>query len=467
MPDTPNKEAASAAPANNAPAATPSSEQKVLSTAISRLTGRAPKTDETPPSPASNETKKEGAATPVVEAPAAAAGAAATPAAAQPAAAADASKATDRVRKVSAAPTAPAQTAAPSAEEIAREVVRQQQVQKPAPTEDDHNLAPEDRQELELASYAATKKEDRYKDLPGKLKGYFKKRDELLVTKASELGGADSAEFREYLESEDYKMFVRANRPGFHRGDRAELERSKIEEDALAKADLRVKATEQKLQRQINEVKLAPVIEATVNSAVSDLLQLEDEVVQAYKADPNKALAERKLEAQEVENAAVALRLASSEYLKIHHNLVDPNPKNPLHTFLDNFISNQGVLLDQKPEAERKRDGKLLVSPERFHELEKQGKADGYTTFSDADVITMLTTFSKKLLPTGLDGVRKSIEGSGYQRVKKAPTDDAQKGAESTDVSSPKASASRSPGPSEKPAVAVPRHIALLTGRKS
>lgn len=467
MPDTPAPVAVATPPA--APAK-PTADTTVVKTAIARLTGRSPAApagssaqpaDEKPaatPAPAPAPGDKPPGDKPPGEPPAAAAAPAPAPEAG--------AKGAERVRKVAPAPAPPA----PTAEEIAKataEELRKQPApppdKKPAPP----SLAPEDQQELELAAYAAGKKKDRYAGMDEKLTTYFKKRDDLLMAKATELGGADGPEFREYLESEEYKVFVRSNRPAFHRGDRSELERAKIRDEANADADQRLSGTRRELERKINEVKLAPVIESRVNAAISELLAVDDEVVKSYQTDPAKALTEQKLEAQEVENAAVGLRVAVAEYLQIHNNLKDPDPKNPLHSFLDTFITNQGAILDQKPEAERVRDGKILVSPGRFYELEKSGKAKGYATFDDTDVVTMLTTFSKGLLPENLKAIRSTIKASGYERVAKPASGDAPPAADEGAPPSPRAGASRAPGPSDKPPAGKPRHIALLTGRKS
>lgn len=467
MPDTPAPVAVATPPAATATAtpAKPTADTTVVKTAIARLTGRSPAApagspaqpaDEKPvatPAPAAGDK-------PPGEPPAAAAAPAPAPEAG--------TKGADRVRKVAPAATPPA-TPAPTAKEIAAATAEEMRKQAAPPAEKPAapNLAPEDQQELELAAYAAGKKKDRYAGMDEKLTAYFKKRDDLLMAKATELGGADGPEFREYLESEEYKVFVRSNRPAFHRGDRSELERAKIRDEANADADQRLAGTRRELERKIDEVKLAPVIESRVNAAISELLAVDDEAVKSYQADPAKALTEQKLEAQEVENAAVGLRVAVAEYLQIHNNLKDPDPKNPLHSFLDTFITNQGAILDQKPEAERVRDGKILVSPGRFYELEKAGKAKGYATFDDTDVVTMLTTFSKGLLPENLKAIRSTIKASGYERVAKPASGDAPPAADEGAPPSPRAGASRAPGPSDKPPTGKPRHIALLTGRKS
>lgn len=459
MPDAPA--AAPAATDKSTPSATPPvDDKKIVNTAIARLTGRTP--DAAPPAEA---------AKPAAEpAPAASAPSPEKKEEGKPGEAPQEkpkSEATvDRIRKVAAKPAA--QPVMPSADEIAAAVA----AKLPAPkTEDPPKstpapvLAPEDKQELELAEFAAEHKKDKYSDLPSRLTGWFKKRDEFLSTKAAELGGADSPDFREFLEGEEYKNFLRANRPGYQRGDRSEIERARINAEADRRAAEKIRETEQKLQREIDRVKLAPVIERTVNEAVGELLEVEDEVVKAYSADPSTALKTHKIEAQEVEQTAVGLRLATEEYLQIHHGLKDPSADNPLHDFLGRFLVEQGRLLDSKPEAERTRDGLVLVSPQRFAQLDKEGKAAGYATFSDRDVVKMLVTFSKSTLPSRLQGIRKDIESSGYTRV--AASTDTKKDDDETSTPSPKATTSRAPGPSETPPSSVPRHIALLTGRKS
>jgi hypothetical protein len=457
MPDAPNPAAAS-------PAAAPdkTAEEKVLSTAILRITGKKP---EAPAADAPAEKKETPAAAPAAEAkPAEEKKGEATPAAptADPAA-----RVTERLRKVK-AEDAPPPAPAPTAEEIAKATLDETERRRAAAApKDEPALNPEDQQDLELAAYAATKKPDRYAAMPDQLRGYFKKRDELLAAKAQELGGADTPEFTEFLGSEEYKRFVRGNRPGYQRGDHAELRTARIEDAALEKANAKIAEAEAKLKREIAEVKLAPVIEKTVNAAVGSLLAVDDEAVKLYAENPEKALQERPREARIVEQTATGLAAATNEFLRYYNGLVEYDGKNRLHQFIGGFVDKQGELLDRMPEAERTRDGVVLVSPGKFAELHKAGKTAGFATFSDRDIVTMLEKFTADELGKQLKGIRdeveKEIQARGY--VKPATNNANPEGGSEPDAS-PRGATSRAPGPADKPGGGIPRHISLLTGRR-
>ena len=449
-------------------ATTEQKEKQIVSSAIERLTGRKPEKPAEQSTAAATTSENKEATAAKTEATAVAETKKPDPKAVETKAEPKGETAIERARKV--APQAkkqeqPAQQL--SAGDVAAEVLRLQQEQQAkaaaANAPKKPTLAPDDQQELELAEYASGKKKDKYGDLPTKLTEYFQRRDEFLSEKAKEFGGRNSPDFAEFLHGEEYKTFVSDNRPGLTRADRADLERQRIRDEADSRADERVRETERKLRREIDAIKLAPVIEKKVNEALGELLSAEDEAVKAYQADPTKALNEMKLEASEVEQTAAGLRLVTEEYLNIHHGLKDPVQGNAIHDFLDKFVSEQGRQLDAKPEADRVRNGKILVSPIKYYELEKAGKASGYETFSDSDVVTMLANFTKNTLPARLNTIRKDLESSGYRRV--VATDAAKKPVE-TASPSPKAVSSRSPGPSDAKTESVPRHLSLLTGRK-
>jgi hypothetical protein len=455
MPDAPEQAAAKPA----AEAAKPA-DATIVATAIERLTGRTQK-----PETSAAETKPADAA-PAAETKAETKAEEQKPDAKKAAEPAD--KVADRLRKVKPADSTPP-APQPTAEEIAQAAIAEVEKRAAKPKADAPAapaLNPEDQQDLDLAAYAAKKMPGKYAAMPEQLTAYFKKRDEFLSAKAQEFGGADTPEYAEFLGGEDYKRFVRGNRPGFQRGDANELRTARIEDAALEKAEAKIRESERKLERKLAEVELAPVIERTVNSTVKSLLAADDEVVKAYAADPEKALEERPLEAREVEQSAIGLRSATNEFLRYYHGIVDFNPNNKLHEFIEGFVESNGRLLDAMPEAERTRDGKVLVSPAKLAELRKAGKADRFITFNDSDIVTMMETFTAKNLETRLKEIRGGIEKSGYRRV---ATDDAAKPAEKPAedaASSPRSAASRAPGPSDKPAAAVPTHIALLTGKR-
>lgn len=338
--------------------------------------------------------------------------------------------------------------------------------QEPAPAPKP-TLNPDDQAEIELATYASEKLADKYADLPNQMQAWFKARDEFVTAKATELGGAQSQEFKEFLEGDEFKSFVRSNRPALRQGDRTKLEREKIKDEAKAESDKKLAEAEAKWRRELAELKHGPAIKAEVNAAVTDMLTDDDDVITAYRTNPDAALAERPIEAQEIHSIATSIDRSAHEYLRISRGLVDPSPDDKLHKWLDDFLVNQGKVLDSLPVEKRTRDGKVLVSMETYSRVLKTNPSDAgnYQTWNDKDVLTMLSALGKNAIKTSVQKVRTSLEKSGFQRkpVETTKTDDAQTGKAASAAPSPKASTARAPGPSGNPASNErPLHMKVL-----
>jgi hypothetical protein len=334
-------------------------------------------------------------------------------------------------------------------------------------------LSPEDQAEVELATYASTAMPEKYKDLPAQIKAWVQQRDEFIAAKAKELGGAKSQEFKEFLEGDEFKDFIKANRPGFRSGDRSKVEREKIKAEASAETDKKLKTQQKEFERKLAAVQLEPVIKDQVGKTIDLLLEGEDDVLKAYREKPDVTLAERPLEAKEVHTVAVAIQKTADEYLRVSNGLIDPDPKNPLHQWLDQFITDQDARLDKMPAEKRTREGRLLVSHATYDSMKAKDPKSvaNVDVFTPEDVLFMIVANGRATIDGRLQEIRTSIEKSGFKREAPKPaatteTTDAPPG-QKEETQSPKAGASKAPGHKSEASDNVPLHLKILGYKKS
>ena len=158
----------------------------------------------------------------------------------------------------------------------------------------------------------------------------------------------------------------------------------------------------------------------------------------------------------------------TSEYLKIAKGIEDADPSNRTHVLLDRFIEAQGAALERKPEAERTRDGKVLISRARYAEMAqaRDPNISRFATFTDDDIVTMIEEggrlkIRKTLEPIRSTYVRKTAAAAPASQKQEEKKHDAQQkpaaakssGAASAPaaVSSPASSAPQKPASSQKP----------------
>lgn len=366
---------------------------------------------EAPVEPA--ETPAEGEA-PAAETPTPAEGEAAAPAPASEEAPAEVRK----VKKKVAAP-APA-PAPPTAKDIIDGVTAAMRATTTpaapaAVTPDDPAaaLTDFDREEYELARFAEEAMPEKYKGHAAKVIAFAKARDEKIRTIIEKEGEFDA-------NSEEYTEFVRKAKPAFQGADRNRLMREQIERNAAAKAEAKFAEREQRLERKLRAIESTPVIERTVNTVAEQVLAVEDEAVKEFKADPAKAVESNPVEAPIIESVLKDVRDLTSEYLKIAHELTDPDPKNPIHVGLSTFVREQGKRIDALPVEQRTRqDGRVYISRERMIALRraKDPSVENYCELSDNQVVDLIRDLGKTALTTRLTDARTRLEKAGFKRT--------------------------------------------------
>ncbi len=166
---------------------------------------------------------------------------------------------------------------------------------KKAQVKPEENLAPEDLKAVELAAYAAQLDPVKYGDLEKKERDFIAARNAHISQWVQENGvAANSPEFAEYLSSAEYRNFVRANRPAV---DREAIKERMIEERALARARAEQAKQKEEFDRKLKSMELRPVIESVGDEAVAAVLEIDDDAVREFKADPEAARASNPIEA--------------------------------------------------------------------------------------------------------------------------------------------------------------------------
>lgn len=274
-----------------------------------------------------------------------------------------------------------------------------------------------DADEVELAEFAAKTMPDKYAGAGSKALEYINKRDRKISEIIKEEGEFDP-------NSDDYRAFVTQNRPVISVGDRSKLTRERIKQEVMAEATRHFDEKQKEIDRKIRQIESTPKIKHALSESMKTALSVDDDAVKAYLEDPNKSMEDNPFETPVIMHVEKEAQSMTSEFLNIASGLIDPDSSNPLHVKLNEFIENQGKLIDAAPEERRvTSDGKVLVSRSQYARLSAEGSPNlgRYTPLSDSQVTTLMGEYHKNLLSGYLKTNRDRLTKAGYQRAAKAP----------------------------------------------
>lgn len=323
--------------------------------------------------------------------------------------------------------TAPPAGAAPpvTAAEI-RQIVAEG---KPAPTgAAAPEIKPDDRNDLDLAEFAARKHADRYGDLPGKLTKWFETRDQHLVAKAKELGGRDSAEFRDYLKSEDLGRFVRENAPSYQRGDAKKIYEEKLRDEGAETARAALKPELDALSLKQREQELRPIHLQQVANGVVVLLDNKsdqsppDEAIAEFLKAPEAFVAENPIEGGLIVRESNFFRVCMEEALSITSGLKSPIKGNKTHEWLEDFVARKEArLADLNPNGLLMADDKILVTAEQMERLRvaKAPQIARYRLLTPTEIVGMIAVEGQDKIKKELKAERERLQKAGYVRAPK------------------------------------------------
>jgi hypothetical protein len=362
-----------------------------------------------------------------------------------------------RVKKVKDGPTLPAAPAAPTpgdgrtVEQIVRDVLPEITRENATPTA---AVDPEVQREIDLATFAEKRNPERYAGMAGKVKGFFSSHQELVAAKAKELGGEKSGEFKDWLESDDYKTWVANNRPSYVRGDKQKLAEDLVTERARVEARKEIAPELKALERQTSELRHAPIIhtkkEKCLQIILTDPSETKDPAMIEFAKDATKFTQAHPDEGRLIAAEALEAVELIEEVYKIDLDLVDFNPKAPTAKqakIRDFSIALNAELRAKHPNGFEAVDGKILVDADTFTRLGLH-KDPRYRTFTADEIAGSLAAARNaevlKKLRSRRDGVTKSIYTVRAEAPANTPSGQANGGDES--VASPTSPSAAAPG---------------------
>lgn len=279
------------------------------------------------------------------------------------------------------------------------------------------NLHPAELKALEMAEAAAKLLPDKYKDAADKEVDWIRKHREFVSTYVKEHGKFDQTD-------EDYIRFVRGNRPTIPQHDREEILLLQAEERATKKAREAMQQEIAQRDRAIAELKFTPVIQKVGEAVKNDVLTVAgEEFAKAFRDTPQAVAKEFPLEAPIVAAEMANAVVLSTEYLALAKGIKTFDDKNIAHTRIIDFIEKQGKLLDTSLDKGKpyQREGKTLISREKYYSLIDSGKnVSEFTTFNDDDIINMISFSAKSIIQNRLKQERDRHDAVSQSNAKRA-----------------------------------------------
>lgn len=328
------------------------------------------------------------------------------------------------------------------------------------------NVDPEVQRELDIATFAEKKHPDRYNGLSKRLSDYYQSRDQLLNAKAKELGGFKSAEFRDFIEGDEFKSWNDENRPTYQRGDKTKLAEEMISARAREEAEAAMKPKLQELDRKQRALEVAPLINQSVAHArniifteqddPNDPKKEKDPALIAFAKDPNKFGEDYPEEASIIAQEAVQGLELVQEVYRMEHDLVDfvPDKPSPLQQMIRKHTSEVNQQLREKfPKGVQREDGKILIDVDTYNRLGLEKDPRYRVLTADEIAGTLAATTHARVL----DKLRRRREGitKSIYAVKSQPSDQngqQQAAAAATERPAPGAAVAAAPGTRTEPA---------------
>lgn len=287
-------------------------------------------------------------------------------------------------------------------------------------------IKPDDQRDLDLATFAAGTHADRYADLPGKLKDWFVKRDEFLAKKATELGGRESAEFRDYVSGQEFRAYASEHAPKYQRGDSTKIYEEFLEERGARRAMERMKPELEAVKLTQREMQERPIIDNVVSQCVKIMLTDPDPVkdpgLDEFLRTPTEFVQNNEVEGGIIVREANFFRAAMDEMMKIGSGLVDVrSSQNPTQTqqWLDGYIQKtEKEMKARYPNGVKMPDGKILVTTDQYQEMadRREPRIGEYRRIYPAEIAGAIAVEGRMTIKRKLAEERQRLERSGYAR---------------------------------------------------
>jgi hypothetical protein len=326
----------------------------------------------------------------------------------------------EKVRKVKAGPALPEPKATPTgdqksvADQVADALAKDKAAAAATPP-----VSPEIEREVELAKFAARKNPDKYAGMADRVAGFYASRDTMLAEKARELGGQNSGEFKDYIDSDEFKDWVRTNRPVYQRGDVAKLQEDMIADRVRAETRAEMAPELKALERQTAELRHGPEINALTNQAlriiITDASEDKDPALAGFAADPIRFGEQFPDEARLIASSAADAIDQIKEVYRIDRDLVDFNPRKPTERqaqIREFAVERNARLREKHPTGLEMNDGKILIDADTFEKRALHADPR-YRTFTADELAGMIAAEKNAEVLAKLrqrrEGVTKSI----------------------------------------------------------
>lgn len=280
-------------------------------------------------------------------------------------------------------------------------------------------LTEEQKEEIELAKFAAEEMPERYKDQSKKLVAFYKKLDDFVKENPE-------------TEKEELDKFILDNRPKYQGGDKRKIDISLVTKKAEERVQQRMSKEIEKTQRRVYELETRPAVKAAHQTFVKTMEAgqvkvpegvpvIDKEIVLAVTTQggemeivdgvpvPKAALKKHRIEAVPVAKA-VAL---SEEFLNLRSNLSPYDLQRPLCYKVAEFLHHQSENFMRRPAEQRTLpDGRTFAPYLAYSGMNQQDRAKHFT-FTDEQVLSMLATTAALEINNEL----KNLQESGFTRV--------------------------------------------------
>lgn len=390
-----------------------------------------------------------------------------------------------RLQKPSEAPAAPAATA------------------PKAPPSDDPDasyieaLDEDQREEIDLARYAAKAMPDKYGNMAKKTVDYLKKVDDFIAAKQKEDPDWDPQ------QDESFSAFVQENRPSYQSGDRKKLQRSMIATEVRAEVESEIKPKLERIDRTARIQELKPEVDKAVGSyqqAVAEAFTTDDKSPfhpiiskaieggmtddawkEAKKVDAMAVNIVRPIMERAVTMGKTVLDLVSGigQQVPFNPSLSVDHPNNVealKQAKLFSFIDTQENLFNQNGGNLKVANGRSFLPRRDFYKLSEAEQAKHWT-LTPEDILGILRDDAVFQAKSALDAEIKRREEEGYARnggKSVTKTETAATPPPPAPAASPRATVTASPGaanlpPPASPPVLMPKEYLdkiLTPGRK-
>ena len=217
-------------------------------------------------------------------------------------------------------------------------------------------------------------------------------------------------------EDSEYRSFLAQNRVDFNVG---EVKERKIISDARTAAAQEYEPKQAELERKLQALESQPKAkEAKAKSRKSISASVPAAILDGIKSDPEYTQKYR-MESEIVDRVLGDAYSMSDAFQDINHSLAQYDESNPVHAKLAEWINSEQTAYINS--GKTRKDGKVFIRRERMADV-PQSEAHKYYTFSDDDLMHILSKRVGETIDSQIAAQLKRLEASGFVRQTHTPS---------------------------------------------